>query len=56
MCHPVHDVVKSACDETEGLLEVRFVATLVAAGSIRIFVFALASLYSFLLSSPDAVT
>ena len=57
VCHPVADVVKSACDETEGLLEDRFIATLVPAGSICFcFCFVFVSLYSFLLLSPDPVT
>ena len=53
VCHPVAHVVNSACDETEGLLEDRFVATLVPAGSVFSF---FVSLYSFLLLSPDPVT
>ena len=38
MYDPVANVVKSGYNETEDLLEVRFIATLVPAGSIWFFV------------------
>lgn len=50
--HLVANMVKSACDETDSLLEVRFVATLVPTGLIW---FLLVSSCGFLLLSSDLV-